>query len=223
MLSVCCQLYATGPSSLRSEIRPISINEKREILCRTRFTKNEMGAHTYIPVTYGFCIITTDTIMQYTTHEIVPSPDSDFDEIMAMYRYWDNVFESHMDSDDFDVVAEQSGCVFNDCNIGPFKLDAVISLDEFTQRVGLELRKVKQKALYGATGSYSEDEDIANQKVEVLCDFGYVILIKNVCDYDQIGTPEYRGDINFDYPNTILGDGVGYDIITVTGVLFTGQ
>ena len=63
-------IYATGPSYIESEIRPISVNEKGEVLCRTRFVKNPTGAQTLMDVEYGLCVLTKNRIFSLSTHTI---------------------------------------------------------------------------------------------------------------------------------------------------------
>ena len=59
------ELLATGPSYIKAGIKPISINDKGEVLCRTRFLKNPSGGHYVLDIEYGLCVLTGDTILQF--------------------------------------------------------------------------------------------------------------------------------------------------------------
>ena len=83
-------LNATGPSSLHSEIIPVSVNDNQEVLCKTRFYMNRMGGYGPLDVEYGFCIITRDDFKEYRGITVKRDDVLYYDRI----KYWGAIFQS---------------------------------------------------------------------------------------------------------------------------------
>ena len=214
----CSSVFATGPSYISSKIRPISINDKGDILCRTRFTKNEIGAHKDMKITYGYCIITNNSIIQYVTQEIEPDGFPDYDKYTEIVAYWDSVFNSGFDKEKISVVGHriQNQFRFDSHNVESYKIEKTNAISEFSDKKGIDLRNIKQYALNGAKSTDYFD----SKMIHVLYDFGKVVILENVhneFDRIQIGA-------DFDYYNPLVNkDGetedIGFDMIEITGVL----
>lgn len=214
---------ATGPSTIESTICPISINEKGEILCKTRFTKNEMGAYSAMKIEYGFCIISQGTIIEFKTKIIEPSPDPSYYE---QTKHWDSIFTSETTQKQLDEIKEvvlKNEYNFSSVNVASFRMDKTLSINEFEKTKKISLKNRKQKALHNAYNkAYYEDK-----KVHVLYDFENVLLLDNTNDID---TNELELEIgaDFDYHNSLnvmINDkgekiSLGFDISKVTGVIF---
>lgn len=211
-------VYATGPSWIESKMNPISINENGEILCRTRFSKNEMGAHSAMKIVYGYCVITTDSIIQYKTQEIEPDGFPDYDTFLKFANYWDSIFNSCFNKDHLSVIGYRfkSQYHFDSCNISSYKLDKIQSISEFESNKQIDLKINAQLALNGAKSTDYFD----NTKIHIMYDFGKVVIIKNVnneFEETQIGA-------DFDYFNPLAYDqgiteNIGFEISEVSGVL----
>lgn len=217
-LSFGC-LKATGPSYIQVQIKPISINAKKEILCRTRYLQNPMGAHDWMPVEYGVCILANDTILEFKTFDLKHCDEyPDIDTCLANQKEWDERFDSPFDMANLSLlekrVAEQYA--FSESNVEKYYKNDTLSLVQLQELTGLDAGIVFQKSLHGAKGYYDTIDTDRNQPlVNVLYDFGNIIIIENTDDADE--------DINqsacFDYINPILPE-VGYDISSITGVVF---
>ncbi len=211
---------ATGPSYIESKIIPISINEKGEILCRTRFSKNEMGSHAAKKITYGYCVITAGSIIQYITQEIEPDGFPDHDTFSKSTDYWDSIFNSCFDKDHLSAIGDRikSQYHFDLCNISPYKIDTVQSISEFENNKKIDLSITPQLALNGAKSTDYYD----NKKIHILYDFGHVVILENMINVNN----EYRDSkgADFDYFNPWTNDegktvNIGFETSEVTGVL----
>ena len=209
----------TGPSHITSEISPISINEKGDILCRTRFSKNEMGAHAPMKITYGYCVITADSISQYTTQEVDPNGFPDYETFTKTTSYWDAVFKSSFNTDNLSVIGRKLKKLhlFESSNVSSYKTDKVLPIAEFETNKHIYLNHSPQWALNGAKSTtYNGDKTI-----HVLYDFGHIVILENDININSKST-----GADFDYFNpwtNAKGEivNIGFDLSKVTGVLRT--
>jgi len=218
----------TGPSTIESEILPIAINKKGEILCKTRFTKNEMGAYSPMKITYGFCIISNGNIIEFTTKVL----DVNYNEVVSYEpffkeaKYWDNIFYSKINPKQFHQIKKhllKGKYNFTLINADSFRVDKLFSISEFEKSKNISLKSEKQKALHGAHST----KYFNAQKVHVLYDFGNIVILNNTSSSDS-NESEIEIGANFNYYNSLnttineKGKRVsfGFDISTVTGVLF---
>ncbi|UAM99121.1 hypothetical protein K8354_04660 [Polaribacter litorisediminis] len=212
----------TGPSTINSEIRPISINEKGEVLCRTRFTKNEMGAQRSMKIEYGYCIITKDSIIEFITHELNPEayPINNYNAYNNHSEYWNSVFESCFEKNNLcyygNDIAKDYG--FESCNIEYYKLNKIIQIEEFENIKKVNLYKNKQIALKGGrSAKYCEEK-----YVNILYDFGNFVILKNKKDSFE---ENLSIGADFDYYNPYTNENekvinIGFDVSEVIGVLY---
>lgn len=219
MVLLCSNRESTGPSYIESEIKPISRNEKGEILCKTRFTKNQMGAHSPMPIQYGFCVITKKEIKQFNTIRIDPGLIKDDETFYQLSKYWDGIFHGETNVRQLMEINQgvlESEGQFTALNVKPFQVDLVVSIPEFEKNKKTDLQTNKQKGLYGATGvEYYEAGNI-----HIVYDFGDILILENKeDDYD-----ESRIGARFDYSNPWTNRNgeevnIGFAINLVTGVL----
>lgn len=220
MTLVQSAIFATGPSWIESKIRPISINEKGEILCRTRFSKNETGGHTVMKVVYGYCVISADTIIQYKTQEIEPEgfPPSELNTLNETIAFWDAIYNSCFDKDNLCEIGYKirNQYHFDSCNVASYKVDKLIKMTDFEKNKTIDVERKPQKALNGALSTAYYEEKM----LRVLYDFGNTVILENVnneVDEIQIGA-------DFDYFNGWTNEvgetkNIGFDNSEVTGIL----
>lgn len=207
-------LYATGPSYINAEIKPISVNSKGEILCRTRFEKNPMGAHDYMDVEYGLCVITKSTIKPLSSKVLSFYTDSlDDDTYMEYRQLYDSIFINRCF--DEDVVSELKKLLlydkygFTKCNVETFKVDKVTTVSALQKLKKADILKIPQYALDGGKGYCNE-----NEKMHILYDFGNVVFTFNTTDVEGEKT-----GASFDYLVPLFG-GIEYECWKITGLLF---
>ena len=221
------ELSATGPSYIMAEIRPISINDKGEILCHTRFLKNPSGGHYEVDIEYGLCVLTNDTILQFTidtvSFQFVSNVDvwnQNYNAYEKQIAYRDSIFNSDFSSrsSDIDYRYFEKEYGFKKANVSRYKRNDSISVDRFKEIKKVDLRETPQKALCGAEGLCSEHEYAS---LRISYDFGHIVMIDNFVSYDE--GEEFNIGARFNYPNFWGNDDIGYDCQSVTGVLFIKQ
>lgn len=220
LLFVSTAIYATGPSYVRSWIRPVSVNKKGDILCRTRYEENTMGGHWYMSSEYGLCVITKGRIIEYRTkyldNSIIGESDNATDkkiseeEYIKLQNHWDWVYKIDLDFDNLSKqqqqICEKYG--FKENNAKNYKVDKRMTLSEFNKEFGVDLSSKKQHALKGATSL-----GINNPEIHLLYRFEKVFIFNNYyADYPEKDT----GD-TFNYVNPSEGIFENFDI---TSILF---
>lgn len=216
---ITMSMVLTGPSYIESEIIPISINERGQILCKTRFTQNEMGSYSPMMVEYGFCILTNDSIIEFKTKVLNPDKLNNEDEYYIKLKFWDKIFRTETNIDQLNMINNQildSNYNFSDVNIDKYKIDRKISTSEFEKQKNISLKQKSQKALKNAHNTTYHSKKM----LHIMYDFDDVIIIKNRVDFDddiEIGA-YFNYLIPWTDPNGVEKN-IDYDIITVTGVL----
>lgn len=218
------ELSATGPSYIRAEIRPVSVNDKGDILCRTRYVANPSGGHYELPYEYGLCVLTRDTILQFSIYTVsfeITANNNDWEQNYKVYEkkliLWDSVYHSksvplQMSDADHHPIIKQYG--FEEANISHYKRNGAISVREFAKTRKIDLQQTPQKALYGGEGVFKEED----AWVYILHDFGNIMIIDNKDDEGCAGG--INVGTRFNHPNMWGSEDIGYDCQTVTGVLF---
>ena len=216
---------ATGPSYINSEMNPISINDKGEILCRTRFEKNDTGGHWYQRTEYGLCVISNGKIIEYKTKILDPQVIDDHanitskgkitsDEYQKLTEHWDWIYKTGLDFNNLSKQQKQI-CVqygFKENNTEKFKVNKKVKLSDFIKEKNIDLKKDKQLALKGAK-SVSYDSD--SQRIHILYDFGNTLILSNTYRED----PDADIGASFSYRSPLFG-GIEYEYYRITGVLF---
>ncbi|NMH89586.1 hypothetical protein [Flavivirga algicola] len=227
VLSLCMSMDSlTGPSYIYAEIKPISINKKGEILCKTRFLKNETGGHYDIKTEYGFCMLSKDTIIEFKTKIIDPS-DPDLFDYYEERKLWDSIFKSETSQqqlNEINKVILKNKHRFLSKNIDSFKVNKILSISDFEETRNISLKNNQQIGLYGASNiEYYDDK-----KVHLLYDFGNILIFNNCNNlYDDEFEIEAEVGADFDYYNSaniwVSDSGkhisLGFEISKVTGVL----
>lgn len=215
LLVLSVELNATGPSYIKAQMHPISINDKGEILCRTRFFDNPSGGH-YMPnVHYGLSVVSLDTITYQETYVLQYDVYPDYESYSEHRSFWDGVYESEFnlsrvgDIEWFFIRKKE----FKEMDMKPFERNDTISVDLFKKERGVDLKQTVQNALLDAKGTLDED----CEKVIILYDFGFILFTSNIVDSRELSECM---EARFDYPNYWGGANIGYDYFDVTGVLF---
>jgi len=210
--------FATGPSYVVSNIKPIAISKKGEVLCRTRFIQNPTGGHYYQTIEYGICVLTKDSIL-YNKVKLLVGEDIDDDaERETQYNYWESFYNSPYDSKEKNQI--EQGYNFSAKNMKSYLRNDTVRFDTFKSNYSLDLKKTPQYSLYGGKGLFndeciSESDDITNDMYVVIeYDFGDILLIRNqLSDWTCYGAA-------FDYENMFGGEDIGFEYFNVTGVVF---
>ncbi len=214
--------FATGPSYVWSGMNPVSINDKGEILCRTRFLTNDTGGHWYQRFEYGLCVISNGKIVEFITKILDPEIiDEDTDrpkgkvtgeEYWELTKHWDWIYKTGLDfqklSKQQKRICEQYG--FKENNAEKFKVDKKIKIKDFEKEKNISLTENKQLALK-TVKSVSYD----NRSVHILYDFGNIIIFNNTYNED----PQTDTGASFSYVNPLFG-GIEYEYYKITGALF---
>ncbi|NDV68371.1 hypothetical protein [Dysgonomonas sp. 25] len=218
--------WSTGPSYIHAEMRPISVNDKGEILCRTRFEKNPMGGHYPMDIEYGVCVITSDTIVMYGTHLLQYQGYPTYESYEQHQNFWDSIFYSPFDKSklsDIEYMVANHYYKFSESNVEPYLVNDTLSVEDMKRKRKIDLTKISQKSLYGGTGIYPKD--YLSRKVILLYDFGHLLIIQNNNGISDEGDEEWT--IAFNYPSGFLfrnenGEDVdvGYDYGRITGILY---
>jgi hypothetical protein len=210
--------YATTFSYLDSEITPISINQKGEVLCKTEFSANlSGGGYAYDFVKYGFCVISQDSI-HYFKGVTVGRVDDYSDE---KYSFWDAIYNKATSEKQLkSIVSEvlKNSFEFSELNTEKFKVDTIIEKSAFHTQFGIDINETRQAALFGGLANkYS-----CRNKIHVAYDFGKVILLDNYSHWeDNIDEIYYEigCDIGYYFKHG-YSEGGYYDLYHITGVLF---
>ena len=219
LIILSSELLATIPPYIGVAIRPVSINDKGEILCRTRILKNPSGGGYDLDIEYGLCVLTNDTILQFQINTV--SITQGYDVYERQSSRWDSIFYNNFEPRevidiDYHPVEKEYG--FEKANIDLYKRDDIISIDKFKEIKKVDLRKIPQKSLYEAEGVCLE-----STLVHISYDFGNIIMLdnRNNCDGEELNIGarfNYPNISTFNYPD--IRDDAGYECYNITGVLF---
>lgn len=207
-------VFATGPSFVNSRIKPISINDKGEILCITLFTKNEMGAHRGMPVEYGLCVLKDKQIDYYKVYQLKDEDISkDYEFYWKQYYKWDKTFEragikvaTNWFSDEF-----KSKYSFTENNVSQYKKNQTTTVKRLIKDKNIDVKTSFQLALQGEKGYFTDEE--MEYEIRVVYDFGNILILNNMRrDETEIG-------VQFNYYNWLFEE-VGFEDYNIDGVLF---
>lgn len=215
-------LLATGPSNMVSLIRPISVNNKGDILCRTQFTQNPSGGSHPHDIQYGLCILSSDTILFQEIYTLKFDSDlndetTDWQEYNRRRNYQDSIFLSDFDPKLLNEIELSflRNYDFKKFNIRKYQRNDTISTSSLHQRI--DLKKASLQALHGAFGYISNNQT----KLNIIYDFGSVILTNNeTCQKSEDDNDSIDMTTYFNYPNFWNNHDIGYDCFRITGVLF---
>jgi hypothetical protein len=209
---------ATTASYVHASITPIAVNEKGEILCKTRYGINRMGGgYLYDFLKFGFCVLTEDSIHYFKGKKLVNNfEQSDFE---ADVEFWDAIFDSKTSINQLETIVSDvlnDSFVFTEVNAEKYKVDSTMNHDVFQANYGFNLNETRQKSLFNGMSNKNTN----NGKVHVLYNFGGAILLENNRGYEE---PDYydpnKIGCEFSYSYTSM-ETYGFDIDAVTGVLF---
>lgn len=166
-LLLCLQLsLATGPSIIISELVPLAINEKGDVLCKSRYSENRTGSHSHTATNYGLCIVKNGQVNPIPESDIHFAPDfssPDYDEeFLKMEQQFQAVSFASDDLlvEDFyeDLLAEG----FREIVLQDYLIEPVFSIKSFNKRWHTDYLKQPQAVLYNRElprvyGDYEED------------------------------------------------------------------
>lgn len=205
---------ATGPSYILSEMRPVAVNDRGDVLCHTRFEQNPTGSYTWMSVVYGYAILTPDTIRHYTLNVLdYDSYSETDDEYMVKRKKWESIFEGPF-RERYLLPEIQAEFGFTPEGLDAFRVDRTISVSEFNTLKNTDLHQLRQQALFGglSRNNYAEYAD----RVHILYDFGHIVVLHN--RFEESAEHDKGSTFNYTYP---WGDErMDYDYSIVTGVLF---
>lgn len=217
-------IFATGSSTLYSDIRPISINDRAEVLCRTRFTKNPSGRSFVLDVEYGYCILANDTILQYVTKvvridnltEDSQLYDKAYQKFEQERKFIDSIFETDFNISEtyrtnYPLQLKQFG--FNKSNVESFYKGDTLFVNDYLKQFGNKKTFIQKSSNNGVA------DEIVSAKIIRTYDFGDIIIFYN----QEVGGcdgSEYDIGANFKYENKISDYDVGYDCQHVNDVYF---
>lgn len=191
-------IFATGSSTLYSDIRPISINDRAEVLCRTRFTKNPSGRSFVLDVEYGYCILANDTILQFMT------------KVVSI----DNLIEDSQLNDKAYQKFEQERKIMDSIYETDFiyKGDTLF-VNDYLKQFGNKKTFIQKSSNNGVA------DEIVSAKIIRTYDFGDIIIFYNQevggCDGSEYDIGAYLKN-----ENKISDYDVGYDCQHVNDVYF---
>jgi hypothetical protein len=208
--------YATSCSYVKSIIKPISMNEKGEILCKTWFGMNKTGgSYSYDIVKYGFCVLSSDSIHYYKGITLVNNGEEiDFEENMA---FWDAIFNAETAVDQLKTIVSEvleGSFGFTELNAAKFKKDAIIDHEKFQNQYGIDLNENRQESLFKGFSN----KNTFNGKVHLMYDFGGTLFIENDMGCREAdGYGEKGCDFSYSYKDR---NTYGFDIDIATGLIF---
>lgn len=217
-------IFATGSSTLYSDIRPISINDRAVILCHTLFSKNPSGGLFVPDVEYGFCISANDTILQFMTKvvsidnliEDSQLNDKAYQKFEQERKIIDSIFETDFNISEtyrtnYPLQLKQFG--FNKSNVQSFYKGDTLFVNDYLKQFGNKKTFI-QKSLNNGVAN-----EIVSSKIIRTYDFGDIIIFYNQevggCDGSEYDIGAY-----FKYENKISDYDVGYDCQHVNDVYF---
>lgn len=217
-------IFATGSSTLYSDIRPISINDRAVILCHTRFSKNPSGGLFVPDVEYGFCISANDTILQFMTKvvsienliEDSQLNDKAYQKFEQERKIMDSIYETDFSiyetyRKEHPLQLKQFG--FNKSNVQPFYKGDTLFVKDYLKQFGNKKTFI-QKSLNNGVA-----DEIVSAKIIRTYDLGDIIIFYNQkvggCDGSEYDIGAY-----FKYENKISDYDVGYDCQHVNDVYF---
>lgn len=215
-------VLATGPSYVWSEMNPVSVNDKGEILCRTRFLTNDSGGHWYQKYEYGLCVISNGKIVEFLTKMLDPEIIDENsnkaegkvsgEEYWELTKHWNWIYKTGLDfqklSKQQQRICEEYG--FKENNAEKFKVDKKMKIKDFEKEKNIDLTKNKQLALKAAKSILYEE-----QTVHVLYDFGNILILNNTFSED----PQTDTGASFSYMNSMYKE-YGYEYYHIVGALF---
>lgn len=212
---------ATTMSYLESDIQPIAVNEKGEVLCKTRFAANSTGGgYAYDFVHYGFCVLSNDSIHHFRGIHLGWVEYYEDEK----YAFWQAIYEKPPTDEKLTTIINEvlkGAFTFTELTAENYKVDKVMSKQTFRKNYQIDLDQKRQKALRGALST----KNSCQAKINVSYDFGSIILIKNestCCNDvddgdDMITTGCY---ISYFFETCAEWGGFCFDLYEIDGVVF---
>lgn len=208
---------ATGPSHIYEKMRPISINHRGDVLCRTMHQYNDMGAHYPMDIEYGFAVVKADTIIRQTafTLQYKSYPAVDYQKHRA---YWDSIYYSPLTRPRNDAQSEIeldmcNAYNFEGSNVARFLVNDTLSIDQLKTKRKIDLTRTPLVSLHGSHSmATAETKDV---EVVLTYDFGNIIFFEN--NITPMDDWQEYSFLPFDRLNPMLP--YYYELAYITGVL----
>lgn len=218
--------FATSPSFNTSQINPVSVNDKGEILCKTRYIEDNIGRNGNETAEYGLCVISNGRIIEYKTKTLsYPTGFSEdsIDEYKELKRHYDWNYEIDLD---FNNLSEQQKRIcdeygFKENNVEQYKVYKIMKITDFEKERNTNLIENKQLALREARSTLYNSKHIL-----IIFDFGDILFLDNVFGecFKTISGENIDVGANFSYRNPLSKNEYGlneeYELNDVIGVLF---
>lgn len=165
---------ATGPSSVQSIIIPIAINEQGDVLCKSKFTKNAMGAHDFMPIQYGLFLVKDKKITMLEEFVLEPysnSTSSDVDSLINIYNDYQKQFDNMQFSENAFLLnshyesLKNSG--FSQISLDDYKASSDFSVLSFQNTYQQSYFSSPQYSLYLTQPFSAKWEDCINCKINI--------------------------------------------------------
>lgn len=166
--------FATGPTTITAEIVPIAINPAGDVLCKSRYSENATGSHSFMPTNYGLCLVKNGNINPIPESDIHFAPDFAADDFEDSFEKMEQQFKevAFAKNDllvaDFydDLVAEG----FEKIALEKYRLEPHFSIASFNDRWNVDYVKQEQVALYSrdlpqAYGDYDLHSEFLKTKL----------------------------------------------------------
>ena len=137
--------FATGPTTITAEIVPIAINPAGDVLCKSRYSENATGSHSFMPTNYGLCLVKNGNINPIPESDIHFAPDFAADDFEDSFEKMEQQFKevAFTKNDllvaDFydDLVADG----FEKIALEKYRLDPHFSIASFYDRWNVDYEK----------------------------------------------------------------------------------
>lgn len=197
-------MIVTGPSHAGASIKPIAYSDDGVILCQTSFYKNDMGAHAFIPVEYGYLLVSSNGMWE----EIAYHTSDSYEDTIANNFYKRLDFRNPPQHLDSILLAHHIENYVDDLGKNRYFWTPKAIYDGYDKVISYQ---VKQKTLYGYTNKTGEGTRTPSAYA-----LKGVVFFENEThfseDYEdilQIGATFFETEFTFPI-----------DLYSVTGILF---
>ena len=211
--------HLTIASQIYSEIIPISINDEKVILAKTRLIENYLGTHGEVTVKYGFCLIENKSITEFKGITLKSPANESINEYYKNLEFWDAIFYGETTNTQLKEITSylKLDNSFDSVNVKPYLKNKKLKKNKFEEEYDLNLADNPQLSL---KNGQSEDH-VQTKDILVQYDFGDVLILYNESDIDE----GYTIGASFNYYNPWTdadgkGMDIGFGVFKITGILF---
>jgi hypothetical protein len=207
-------LYATGPSTLKAFLKPVSVNAKGFILCKTILEVNSTGARMIMPVKLGWAVVSqSGKIEEFPWFEFLPENYTNHDLILNHYEYLTKIYNQTLDWKNPPLsllhIIEKYG--FKENNVKKYtraqKLKRAVFLKTYALNEQTQVQTTLGKHRSTAYGEH------------VLVSFAFknIIFLNNTLDSANSDIPLLGAKFDFTYQQD--KDSFDYEVFEITGII----